>query len=161
MLAELNRLRAVDGKVPLKKWTGTEDQLKKAIIDRKRYQLPQVSEEELIAQYYADGGAVKYGRYANAKGVKKQGARRHRKGKIQDKPKLAAVASQQTKQATTIPADCFHVTEVSDEAGFQIRARARRIPELATMNVKELGRWVFRRKDWDVVSALVLKGKSR
>lgn len=159
LLDRLNQLRAEGGKTPLKKWTGTESQLRKAIVDRIRHQSPQESEEELIAKYYANGGEVKYGRGANAKGVRRQGARRHRKGKIRDKPRLTADAARVTTRATNIPSDCFHLTEVSDEAGYQLRARARRVPELATMNVKELGRWVFRRKDFDRVRTLVLAGK--
>lgn len=157
LLERLNQLREEGGKTPLRKWTGTEAQLRKAIVDRARLQSPQRSEEELIAEYHAKGGAVKVGRYANAKGVRKQGARRHRKSKIRDKPKLTAVASQQTKRATEIPADCFHLTEISNEEPVQLRARGRKVPELATMNVKELGRWVFRRSDWDRVVDLMRK----
>jgi hypothetical protein len=156
LLAELNSLREIDGKVPLKKWTGTEDQLKYSILQRKKAQTPQKSEKELIAEYLARGGDVKYGRGANAKGVRRQGARRlGRKGKILDKPKLTAVASQKTTRATVIPSDCFHLTEISNEAGYQLRARARRHPELADLNVKELGRWVFRRSDWDRIVVLM------
>lgn len=156
-LEELNSLREQDGKIPLKQWAGTEDQLKKAIMDRKRAQTPQKSDEELIAEYKARGGDIKYGREANAKGVRRQGARRHRKSKIRDKPKLTAVASQQTKRATEIPKDCFHITEISDDQPFQIRARARKVPELASLNVPTLGRWVFRRSDWDRVCGLMRK----
>jgi hypothetical protein len=158
LLEELNHYRALDGKVPLKKWTGTDDQLKWAIIDRKKRRIPQKTEEELVAEYHANGKAVHYGPSANAKGVRRQGPRRLRKGKIQDKPKLTAVATKQFRSATTLPADCFHLTEmcpIMDTEEFTARGLARKKPELASMNVPELGRWVFKRTDWDRVGRIV------
>lgn len=158
LLERLNQLREEGGKTPLRKWTGTEDQLRKAIVDRIRLQTPQEDEETLIAKYIAEGGAIKYGRGANAKGVRRQGAHRRRKSKIRDKPRLADQTARVTTKAN-IPSDCFHLTEISDEPGTRLRGKARQIPELATLNVRQLGRWVFRRSDWDRVCDLM--GKKR
>jgi len=164
LLAELNSLRAVDGKVPLKTWTGDEDQLKAAILARKKAHAPQKTEEELIDEYLAKGGDIKVGREASAKGVRRQGGNRHKrrnraahhdfslsKTRLKDgEGKVKAPV----KHRPDIPADCFTLSELAhdrDTSPRYVRSLARRKPSLAGLNVKELGRWVFRLVDRDRV----------
>lgn len=166
LLAELNSLRALDGKVPIKKWTGDEDQLKRAILQRRKVQTPQKTEQELIDEYLARGGDIKIGREASARGVRRQGGRRRirtiqehiNKTKSRHDGTGRVIAREPQARAKVIPADCFTLAELARDKDTQaayVRGLARKRPELSELNVKELGRWVFKLSDRDRVIAIL------
>lgn len=146
LLAELNSLRERDGKTPLKKWAGTEQQLRHAIYERKKAGVHTESDDELVRQYLANGGEVHKGRDHSAKGVKRQGGRRRitrEHANIQNR-KPPVNGGRVTDRG--IPDDCFTLVELAKErgtSGSYVRKRAREIPGLADFSVGGKGRWIF------------------
>jgi hypothetical protein len=164
LLQQLNRLRELDGKVPLKDWGGTEDQLRAAIRKRQEDRLPRrgPTDEELVRQYLDQGKDIQFVGTRVAKGIKI-----HRRiinmktGMPTSANRLKSQAGKNRGPRPAPSADQFSIQDICthQESDSRIaRVRCRRSIELEELCITH---WIFHRKDWDLVGRLIWGDKWR
>jgi hypothetical protein len=168
LLAELNELRQADDKVPLKHWSGTEQELRYAIKKRRTAQMlagcTKPSEVELVEEYLKNGGEVHQVKDASAKGVRRQGrqGKKFKKTQILITPSGKRVITPPGGRVPDLkikdkPADTFLLVDLAAELGEdsrKTRMRARKSEELKELVVGTSG-WLFKNSDRDRVGRLL------